>query len=209
MGVQVPLIAPRAPAQAGVFLFFGDLNGQSAKQGRHSVSFAFAPACRRATARVRASPPDRTKSTCQSRCFFVFRGFERAKCDARKTQCEVIKNARFIIERCVLIEKTQTDHQTVVYFLHKVVGEFSDPFAKAAFVDRSDLLQKNDRVLRQSVISGGERDMSWEFCFSELARDRRGDDGGAVFIANVVLNDEDGSDAALFASDDRAQVGVI
>ena len=55
--VQVPPSAPRALAMASAFsVLTWDLNGRSAKQGRHGAPSVCAPACRRAAARVRASP---------------------------------------------------------------------------------------------------------------------------------------------------------
>ena len=51
--------------------------------------------------------------------------------------------------------------------------------------------------------------MGGELCFVDFAGDCGGDDGGGVFVPDVVLNDENGTDTALFAADHRRQIGII
>ena len=51
--------------------------------------------------------------------------------------------------------------------------------------------------------------MRRQFRLRKFACHCRRDHGGAVLVPHVVLNNENGSYAALFASDDRTEIGVI
>ena len=46
-------------------------------------------------------------------------------------------------------------------------------------------------------------------CFAHAGSNGGGDDGWAVAVTDVVLNDEDRAQASLLGADDRAEIGVI
>ena len=81
--------------------------------------------------------------------------------------------------------------------------------AEAFFIDGAHLLEQDHGVLGEADAFGGEIDVGREAVFPEAAGDGGGDDGGAVSVADVVLDDEDGPDSSLFAAHDGAEIGVI
>ena len=87
--------------------------------------------------------------------------------------------------------------------------EVSHFFAEAAFVDGTYLFEEDDGILLETDLIGVYVDVGGQFGFSEAAGDGCRDDGRTVFVADVVLHDENRTDAALFASDDRTEVRVI
>ena len=82
-------------------------------------------------------------------------------------------------------------------------------FFQPLFINGADLLQKDDRVLWQSIFGGGKGNMSWQFCLIHLGSDGGTDDGGAMFVAYVILHDQNRTDAPLFTANHRAQVCKI
>ena len=77
------------------------------------------------------------------------------------------------------------------------------------FIDGADLFEKDGRVLLQAAALGRQFDMGRELCLVTLAGDGSCDHGGAVPIADIVLDDENRSDAALFRADDRGKICII
>ncbi len=51
--------------------------------------------------------------------------------------------------------------------------------------------------------------MGRQLCLIHLGSDGGADDGGAVFVAHIILYDENGTDPALFAANHRAQICKI
>ena len=93
--------------------------------------------------------------------------------------------------------------------MHGLRRKLSHFFFQAALVKSPDLLQEDDGVLGKAAAVGIQLDVSGELCLVPLAGDGGGDDGGAVAIAHIVLDDEDGTDAALLRAYHGAQVGVV
>ena len=81
-------------------------------------------------------------------------------------------------------------------------------FLQTPLVDRPNLFEQDDRVLRQPAVRlhGYVRRQTR---FAGLARNCGGDHSRAVFVPDVILNDENGPHPALLASDDRREVGVV
>ena len=71
-------------------------------------------------------------------------------------------------------------------------------FFQPPFVNGTDLLGKNHRIFRQSVLDCIYFDMRGQFGFIKLTGNRRSNDRGTVFVAHIVLNNKYGSYAALF-----------
>ena len=82
-------------------------------------------------------------------------------------------------------------------------------FLQALFVDRPDLFEQHDGILRQSASDRIHLDMGGQTGFILLAGDRRRDDGGTESVAHIVLHNEHRTDTALFRSHHRAQISVI
>ena len=51
--------------------------------------------------------------------------------------------------------------------------------------------------------------MRGQFRFVDFAGDRSGDDGGRIFVPDVILHDEDGADSALFTPYDGGEIRII
>ena len=99
------------------------------------------------------------------------------------------------------------DFQCVVDPLHRSRLEVADAIPQAGAVDGAELLQQGNGFLGQpTVLADG--DMGGQLRFLRLPGDGADDDGGAEMIANVVLQNEDGPNAALFAPDNGGQVCV-
>ena len=102
----------------------------------------------------------------------------------------------------------KADGDGVVDSVHHLVVEVSHPLAQAAFIEGADLLKQNDRIAGESGALGVDIDMGGEARLAHPRGDRGGDDGGAVFIADVVLNYKHGAQAALLGADDGGEIGV-
>ena len=98
----------------------------------------------------------------------------------------------------------ETDEQSAVHLLHGGKGQRADAIFQPALIQRADLLEQNDRILLQSVAAARDFDVRGKFRLRHFARDRRRDDRGGIFIADVVLHDEHGAYAALLAPDNGA-----
>ena len=98
------------------------------------------------------------------------------------------------------VEKAETDKQRVVHFLHHVLGQFSYFFFQSGFVDGADLFEQHHAVLGQAIFVAGQLYVGGELCFCQPRRGCRGDYGRAVFVANIVLLNQNGANAALFAA---------
>ena len=75
---------------------------------------------------------------------------------------------------------------------------------KAGFVDGSDLLEQHRAVFGKSAVCRAYVDVRRDAAFIALACDSRGNYGGTVGVADVVLDDEHRTDTSLFRADDRA-----
>ena len=73
----------------------------------------------------------------------------------------------------------------------------------------SRLSPQDDAVAVEPDAAAVQFDMRGKLCLSHLGRDGRGYDRGAVAVAGIVLDDQNRAHAALFAADDRAEVGKV
>ena len=101
-------------------------------------------------------------------------------------------------------KKSEGNEQRFVDSRHHVERQFADFFFQTAFVERAYLFEKNYGVFGQTVFARFECDMRGQFCLVELRCDCGGDYRRAVFVANVVLHDENGAYSALLAAHDGA-----
>ena len=79
--------------------------------------------------------------------------------------------------------------------------QFADPFLQPTFVKGADLFQQNYAVFGKSV-GGRKFNVGRELGFVDFACDSGGDDGGGIFVADVVLHDEYGANPPLFTAYD-------
>ena len=105
--------------------------------------------------------------------------------------------------------ETETDGDGIIHFLHKYVVDMSHFFAQARFIDGADLLQQDDGILHEPEALCIDVNMGGKLGFSQLACDGGCDDGGAIFVANVILDDEHGAQTPLLTADDGAEIGII
>ena len=105
--------------------------------------------------------------------------------------------------------KTKADGNGGVDVIHHGVVKMSHLLLKAALIQGSDLLQKDHRILGEPHLFGVNIDMRGESCLAHARGDGGGNDRGTVFVADVVLNDEDGSQSSLLGAHHGAQIGVI
>ena len=105
--------------------------------------------------------------------------------------------------------KPEADGDGVIDLLHKYVVNMSHLFAQTRLIDGADLLEQNDGILDEPEALCVNVDMRRQFGFAETARDGGSDHGGTVFISDIILDDQDGTESALLAADDGTQVCVI
>lgn len=112
-------------------------------------------------------------------------------------------------ESSVFLFEPKADDQAAIYSAHHGIIQMTNLFFQPLFIDGADLLQQDDRIFGQGIFSRGKGDMGWQLCLIHLGGDGGTDDGRAVFVAYVILHDENGADAPLFAAHHRAQVCKI
>lgn len=97
--------------------------------------------------------------------------------------------------------QTEADAYGTVYLVHYAFVKMSHFFPKPFFVQRSDLLQKNNAVFLKPEVVGEHVDVGRQLALVGSAGYCGGNDSGAVSVADVVLNYENGSYAALLGAD--------
>ena len=112
---------------------------------------------------------------------------------------------------CILLggSKTEADGDGGIDVIHHGIVKMPHLLLEAALVEGSDLLQEDHRILGESHLLGVNIDVRGESCLAHARGDGGGNDRGAVFVADVVLNDEDGSQSSLLGAHHGAQIGVI
>ena len=110
---------------------------------------------------------------------------------------------------CCAFIQSEADGNGVIDLLHKYVVNMSHFFSETGLVNGTYLFQKNYRILDESEALGINVNMRGQFCFSQTAGNGGGNDGWTVFVSDIILNDENGTESALFASDDRTQIRII
>jgi len=78
-----------------------------------------------------------------------------------------------------------------------------DFIRQALLIDSADLLQQYDRIPVEAMSCRIHLDMRGQLSFLDLGRDGGYDYSWAESVANVILNDENGTDSALLRADDR------
>ena len=89
------------------------------------------------------------------------------------------------------------------------LNRFSHSFAQSGFIDGAYLLKQYDAVARQPYTLRIKLNVGRQSRLAGLARYRSSNNRWAVFIAGVVLNDQNGSHPALLRAHNGAQVGII
>ena len=85
----------------------------------------------------------------------------------------------------------------------------ADVVGEPSFINRADLFQQDQGRTFQAA-DGLHIVMGGKFCLcAHLAGNRCNNDGGAVFVAYVVLDNDDGAVALLFRADSTALISVI
>ena len=108
----------------------------------------------------------------------------------------------------VLAVQSHRNAQGFVHPAHIVGRDAPRPFPQAAFVQRADLLGQHDAVLAQAAAVRPHIDMGGQAVFVLAAGDGRRDNGRAVPVPDLILDDKYRPDAALLRSHHRAQVGI-
>ena len=94
-------------------------------------------------------------------------------------------------------DKSKADSKSRNDLLHDAAVRMAGMLAQAALVDGPDLFEQNDGVLREAHIVAGQRNVRRQTRLAHAAGNGGGDNRGAVLVAHIVLNYENGSHAAL------------
>ena len=106
-------------------------------------------------------------------------------------------------------EEAEGDEEGFVDARHQVEGQFAYLFFQAAFVVSADLFKQYNAVFGQAVGVLGQGNVRWQLRLVKLRSDSRRYDGGAIFVAHVVLHYQHGAHPALLAADDGTEVRII
>ena len=107
-----------------------------------------------------------------------------------------------------IIRQSETDRNCVVYLVHMVVIKPAHMLPEAAFVNGSDLLQQDHRILRQPHATTGDIDMGRKSGFSRLAGYSRGNHRRRMAVSRIILHDQDRPGTSLLAAHHRRQIGI-
>ena len=107
--------------------------------------------------------------------------------------------------------KSEADAYRGVDTVHCGVVKVADALLQAALVYGSDLFEQYDRIAGKPAVrfGGGDTYVGGHSALVKAAGYRRGNDGGAVAVAGVVLDYQHGAQSPLLRTDHRAEVGVI
>ena len=120
-----------------------------------------------------------------------------------------LHKASYVFVLCSKLLQTETDGQGAVYPGHGGGVKFAHAFFKAFLVDSPYLFKKHDAVFLESAFVGVEFDVCGQLGFVPLTGYSRGDNGGAVLIPHVVLDDKYGTYPALLRAYHRTKIRVI
>lgn len=102
-----------------------------------------------------------------------------------------------------IIRQSETDRNCVVYLVHMVVIKPAHMLPEAAFVNGSDLLQQDHRILRQPHATTGDIDMGRKSGFSRLTGNCGGNDRWRMSVSRIILYDQDGTCPSLLTAHHR------
>ena len=105
--------------------------------------------------------------------------------------------------------QTEADRQGVVYAIHHAFVKLPHFFQKTPFVYRTDLFKQDDAVPGKSEGTCRQLYMSRKTRLVDLRGDRGSDHCRTVTVSHVILNNKYGTNAALFAAHNGAEVGKI
>ena len=106
------------------------------------------------------------------------------------------------------VTEPEADGDCSIDGIHDGVIEVTHFFFQAALIQCTDLLEQDDGVFGEPDLIGIDIDMRGEACFTDTRGNGGGDDGGAMTVTDVILYDEDGSQATLLRADHRAEVSI-
>ena len=89
-----------------------------------------------------------------------------------------------------------------------LIVQFSHMLPQPPFIDRSDLLQQDHRILTKSNTTTGNVDMGWKSCFSCLACNRRCNYSWGILVACIVLHNKNGPCSALLTAYNRRKICI-
>ena len=104
--------------------------------------------------------------------------------------------------------QAQADVQGLVDPLLVLGGDLAGALAQAVLIQGADLLQQDHAVLGQAGVRRPDVDVGGQAGLIQPGCNGRRDHGGAVAVADLVLDDQDGADAPLLRADHGRQVGV-
>ena len=107
------------------------------------------------------------------------------------------------------ISETEAYGKGIVNLVHIAASKLSHTLLQPFFIQSPNLFGEYDRIFRQTERTRTQLDMGRHFCFIDLRSNRRGDNSGTIPVSYIVLYNKYRSDSALFAADNRAEIGVI
>ena len=109
----------------------------------------------------------------------------------------------------MLCRKFQTDFQCFVYFCKGFRIKMADFVFQPFFIDGAQLFEKNDGISDNIVSRRIDLDVRRQFGFVHLGSNGSTDHRRAVFVPDIVLDDEYRTDSTLLTSHHRTKIRVI
>ena len=106
------------------------------------------------------------------------------------------------------LTEAEADCDSHVDLIHDTVIQVSHFFLKAAFIEGTYLLEKNDGILGETGLVRIYVDMSWKSGLSHTGGNSGGDHRWAIAVTNVILNYKNGTETALLRADHGAEIGI-
>ena len=106
------------------------------------------------------------------------------------------------------LTEAEADCDSHVDLIHDTVVQVSHFFLKAAFIEGTYLLEKNDGILGETGLIRIYVDMSWKSGLSHTGGNSGGDHRWAIAVTNVILNYKNGTETALLRADHGAEIGI-
>lgn len=108
-----------------------------------------------------------------------------------------------------IVGKAKADGNGVIDLVHQLIIQLTHAVLQSLFINRPDLLQQYYGILAETVGFRAKLNMSGQLSLINLRRDSSGDNGRAVLVADIVLNNKYRTHASLLAANHRAQVSII
>lgn len=120
----------------------------------------------------------------------------------QKDSAQALPFSRFTRRSNMLkINQTKTDLKRIAHFAHGFFIQMGDFVGEPLFVDRPNLLQKNDRIAIKAMRCRVDLHMRGQLCLLNLGGDGCHDHGRTEPVADIILNDQHWSDATLLGTD--------